>query len=134
MSGPDVRIKRVYDAASPEDGRRVLVDRLWPRGLSKDAAAVDEWLRDIAPSDELRRWFAHEPDRWPEFRRRYRDELADPRRSEALRRLRELARAGRVTLLFAARDEERNNAAVLAEILREPSEAGASGAGGQPPA
>ncbi|HEY7430600.1 MAG TPA: DUF488 family protein [Streptosporangiaceae bacterium] len=118
---PTVRIRRVYDAAAPDDGPRVLVDRLWPRGLSKDAAALDEWIKAVAPSDELRRWYGHDPARFGEFSRRYARELAEPERSQALAHLRELAGAGPVTLLTATRDIEHSQAAVLAEHLRDTS-------------
>lgn len=110
-----VKLKRIYDPPAPEDGRRVLIDRLWPRGLSKDEAGIDEWMKEIAPSDELRKWFGHDPARWEEFRRRYREELKT--HGELLERLRSEARKGTVTLLFAAKDAERNNAVVLKEIL-----------------
>jgi uncharacterized protein YeaO (DUF488 family) len=114
------RIKRAYEPPAPRDGFRVLVDRLWPRGLSKEAAAVDEWLKDIAPSAELRRWFGHDPQRWTEFRSRYRQELEWPERSAALERLRAAARTrGSVTLLFGARDLTHNHARVLLELLNE---------------
>src|SRR5674476_1690666 len=97
-----INLKRVYEGASPSDGFRVLVDRLWPRGISKEEAHIDEWLRDIAPTTELRKWFGHDPEKWPEFRRRYRAELdANP---EALKPLLEAAREGDVTLLYSARD------------------------------
>ena len=111
-----VHLKRVYDEASPEDGTRVLVDRLWPRGLTREAAKVDLWLKDLAPSDKLRHWFNHDPERWPEFRKRYRAELAEE--SEDLETLRRLV-AGKkpVTLLFAAKDTEHNNAVALKERL-----------------
>jgi uncharacterized protein YeaO (DUF488 family) len=99
MAARVARVKRVYDAPDPADGHRVLVDRLWPRGLSRERAALDEWLRDVAPSVALRRWYAHDPVNWPEFRRRYAAELAVPPASEALARLRALAAAGEVTLL-----------------------------------
>jgi uncharacterized protein YeaO (DUF488 family) len=115
-----VRVRRVYDDRSPDDGARVLVDRLWPRGLKKDAAGLDEWRRDIAPSPELRTWYGHVPDRFAEFRRRYRDELARPERAEALAHLRELTAQGRLTLLTATRDITISAAAVLAEILDAP--------------
>ena len=108
-------IKRIYEPPVPEDGKRILVDRLWPRGLSKDDARLDEWLKEVAPSDELRRWFGHDPAKWEEFRRRYRQELKT--QGEILERLRNEARKGTVTLLFAAKDEERNNAVVLKEML-----------------
>ena len=111
--------KRVYAPPEPEDGYRVLVDRLWPRGLSKDAAVVDLWLRDIAPSPELRRWFDHDPDRWAEFQSRYRKELRAPERAAALE---SLAESGRdrpvVTLLFGAREERFNHAVMLCAMLR----------------
>ena len=112
-----ITIKRIYDQPDPEDGRRVLVDRLWPRGLAKEKARVDDWLKEIAPSEELRKWFGHDPEKWDEFRRRYREELLA--HGELLDRLREQAKKGRVTLLFAARDAEYNNAVVLQEILGE---------------
>jgi uncharacterized protein YeaO (DUF488 family) len=114
-----IRLRPVYDDPSPEDGRRVLVDRVWPRGLTKDAAHLDEWLKDAAPSTPLRRWYGHRPERFTEFRRRYRAELADPQPAAAIDRLRELTRAGTVTLLTATRDIDRSQAAVLAELLRE---------------
>ena len=113
-----VRARRVYGAPEASDGRRVLVDRLWPRGLTKDAAHVDEWLKSIAPSDELRRWYGHDPARFEEFRRRYGDELREPERAEALLHLRELAASGTVTLLTATRDLEHSQAFDLAERLR----------------
>jgi uncharacterized protein YeaO (DUF488 family) len=119
MTGPaQVRLRRVYDQPEPADGRRVLVDRLWPRGLSKDRAALDDWLRAVAPSDELRRWYGHEPDRFSDFRQRYQRELREPEGSAALARLRELARSGPVTLLTATGDLGHSQAAVLAEVLR----------------
>jgi len=111
-----VRLKRVYDDASPDDGTRVLVDRLWPRGRSREAAKVDLWIKDLAPSDALRHWFNHDPERWPEFRKRYRAELAE--NSEGLETLcRLVAGTKPVTLLFAAKDSEHNNAVVLKERL-----------------
>ena len=119
MTG-EVRVRRVYDDHSPDDGARVLVDRLWPRGLAKDAAGLDEWRRDVAPSPELRTWYGHVPDRFAEFRRRYRDELARPERAEALAHLRELAQQGNLTLLTATRDITISGPAVLAEILDAP--------------
>ena len=115
---PDVRARRVYEQASPSDGRRVLVDRLWPRGVSKEKADLDEWLKAVAPSDGLRRWYGHEPAKFTEFKRRYEAELTDPERAEALRHLEELARSGPVTLLTATRDLEHSEAAVLADLLR----------------
>ena len=110
--------KRIYAPRCDADGYRVLVDRLWPRGMTKAAAGVDLWLREIAPSTELRRWYGHDVARWPEFRERYRAELAT--RGDLLDRLLGIARReGTVTLLFAARDETHNEAEVLAEVLRE---------------
>lgn len=110
-----VRIKRVYDEPAAADGLRVLVDRLWPRGLTKEKARLDDWLKELAPSDELRKWFGHDPARWEEFRERYRQELAG--RPESMARLRALAGKGPVTLLFAAHDAAHNNAVVLKELL-----------------
>jgi uncharacterized protein YeaO (DUF488 family) len=115
---PDVRVRRVYEHPAADDGRRLLVDRLWPRGLSKDAAHVDEWVKDVAPSDELRRWYGHEPERFEEFRRRYVDELREPARAQALARIEAAAQQGTVTLLTATKDAGLSQAAVLAERLR----------------
>jgi uncharacterized protein YeaO (DUF488 family) len=113
-----VVIKRVYEPASRADGARVLVDRLWPRGLTKAAAAPDEWLRDLAPSDELRRWYHARPDQWPSFRKKYLKELSRPEAEDALRRLYQIAhKRKRLTLLFASKNETRNNATVLKELL-----------------
>ncbi|MCM0081568.1 DUF488 domain-containing protein [Geomonas sp. Red32] len=112
-----VKIKRAYEAPAPEDGVRLLVDRLWPRGLSKERAAVDHWLKDLAPSNELRHWFGHDPARWDEFRERYREELRPVR--PAIEEVAGMARRGRVTLLFAARDPDHNNAVVLRELIEE---------------
>lgn len=110
-----IRLKRVYDRPSPTDGMRVLVDGLWPRGLSRAAACADLWLREAAPSARLRRWYGHDPRRWKRFREKYRAELES--RADVLRLLDDLRRRSRVTLLFGAADTERNNAAVLREIL-----------------
>jgi uncharacterized protein YeaO (DUF488 family) len=112
----DVRIKRIYDPAEPGDGYRILVDRLWPRGVSRERARIDEWARELAPSDELRRWFGHDPSRFREFRERYRAELR-PHEDE-IAALRERAAPGPVTVVYAARDEQHNNAVVVAELLR----------------
>lgn len=112
-----VRVRRIYDEASTEDGLRVLVDRVWPRGLSKDRAALDEWRKELAPSNELRKWYGHDPDRFAEFARRYRSELDEPERAEALHRLRELADRRGLTLLTATKRPEISQAAVLAELL-----------------
>jgi uncharacterized protein YeaO (DUF488 family) len=110
-----VRIKRAYEDPAPSDGLRLLVDRLWPRGLSKDRARVDRWLKEIAPSNELRRWFGHDPAKWQEFRTRYLSELEG--QGELLDELKGTAHKQTVTLLFAAHDAERNNAVVLKEVL-----------------
>jgi uncharacterized protein YeaO (DUF488 family) len=118
-----ITTKRIYAPRSDADGYRVLVDRLWPRGMTKAAASVDLWLREIAPSTELRRWYGHDVARWPEFRRRYGAELSA--HGELLDQLLGIARReGTVTLLFAARDETHNEAEVLAEVLRETQDEG----------
>jgi uncharacterized protein YeaO (DUF488 family) len=109
-------VKRVYEPADSSDGYRVLIDRIWPRGVSKEEARLDEWARELAPSSELRRWFAHDPARSDEFRTRYRRELSA--QEEKLRELRRRGRSGTLTLVYAARDTEHNNAVVLAELLR----------------
>ena len=114
-----VQIRRVYEDPDPGDGRRVLVDRLWPRGLRKDDAAVDEWLRDVAPSHELRRWYGHDPARFEQFVARYRTELDSAAPAAALARLREYAAAGPITLLTATRDLDRAHTVVLATLLAE---------------
>ena len=111
-----VGIKRVYEARSEQDGRRILVDRLWPRGLTKEKAGVDLWLKEIGPSTELRKWFGHDPERWQEFQKRYRDELK--KNAAPLLILQQEVRRGPVTLLFGAKDEEHNEAAVLCSILK----------------
>lgn len=116
---PAFSIKRVYLPAATGDGRRVLVDRLWPRGLRKSEAAVDDWLKDVAPSTDLRKWFHHDPSQWDAFRQRYRAELAT---NPAVAQLLALAADQPVTLLFAARDEERNHALVLVDYLRSHKE------------
>jgi uncharacterized protein YeaO (DUF488 family) len=113
----NLRIKRAYEAASPEDGERYLVDRLWPRGLKKDELALTAWLKDVAPSDALRRWFGHDPARWEMFRRRYRAELRS--QPDALQPLRDALARGPLTLVYSARDEAHNQAVVLREFLLE---------------
>ncbi len=113
-----ITVKRVYDEAEPDDGKRVLVDRLWPRGLSKERAHLDLWLKEIAPSDDLRRWFAHDPEKFAEFHRRYEAELSSGIAKEKLLELRDLVAKEHVTLLYAAKDTEHNNAVVLRDILR----------------
>lgn len=116
-----VHLKRVYDPPAPGggrggDGTRILVDRLWPRGVTRAAARIDVWLRDIAPSTALRKWFDHDPDKWNDFRKKYRAEIAD---SPALRELCALCRNGKVTLIYAARDEKHNHAVVLQHLLQD---------------
>ncbi len=113
-----IRIKRVYDAAAPTDGTRILVDRLWPRGIAKSEARIDEWRSDVAPSHALRRRFHTHPDRWEEFLDSYRRELREAGKEEDLRTLSRRARGETLTLLFAARDAERNNAAALKILIR----------------
>ena len=111
----NIKLKRAYDSARSDDGTRILIDRLWPRGVRKVDAAIDLWAKDIAPSTALRRWFGHDPARWHEFRRRYSEEIH--RHRDRLDELRTLARKGRITLVFAAHDEAHNDAVVLREIL-----------------
>lgn len=118
----EIKRKRVYEPASRTDGTRILVDRLWPRGLSKEDAAIDHWCKELAPSTSLRQWFGHESERWEEFRKRHKAELAEA--PEALAELRAFARKGPITLLFAAHDELRNNAVVVHELLRAKRRAG----------
>ena len=115
MSSLKIRLKRAYDVPSNEDGVRILVERLWPRGLSKADAAIDHWMKDIAPTPQLRTWFGHRPDRWPEFRARYLAEL--DANAEVLRALKALCSAGPVTFVYAARDTEHNGAVVLKTYL-----------------
>lgn len=112
---PNVKTKRIYDPPEASDGSRVLVDRIWPRGISKDEAKLDLWLKEAAPSTDLRKWFGHDPERWDEFRSRYRAELSN--NDEALAPLRKLIEDESVTLLYAARDEVHNNAVALKEFL-----------------
>jgi uncharacterized protein YeaO (DUF488 family) len=113
-----IAMKRVYEAASAEDGYRVLVDGLWPRGISKAQLKIDAWMRDIAPSASLRKSYCHIPEKWGDFKKRYRQELTKPPRKALLEELVGRARKGQVTLVFAARDAERSNAAALAEVIR----------------
>ncbi|MBV6411131.1 MAG: DUF488 domain-containing protein [Burkholderiales bacterium] len=110
----DIKLKRAYETPAKSDGMRILVDRLWPRGLSKARAAIDQWLKEVAPSNELRQWFGHDPEKWPEFRKRYRAELKD---NPALAELRDLSRKGTVTLVYSAKDELHNQAVVLRQVL-----------------
>ena len=123
----EIRVRRVYDAPSPSDGARVLVDRVWPRGLRKDAAHLDEWAKDAAPSTELRKWYGHDPAKFDEFRRRYLDELSGAAQRKERGRLRALAAARPVTLLTATRDVEISQAAVLAQVLRQDVESDQGG-------
>ncbi|MGO2768836.1 DUF488 domain-containing protein [Pseudomonas taetrolens] len=110
----NVMLKRAYELPSETDGQRILVDRLWPRGVAKAKARIDLWLKDVAPSTELRQWFGHDPDKWPEFKKRYRDELKN---NPALSELQELSRHGDITLIYGARNQSNNEAVVLKEIL-----------------
>lgn len=111
-----IQVKRAYEPAVPSDGYRILVDRLWPRGLSKERAAIDEWMKEVAPSAELRQWFGHDPNRWSEFRRRYKRELRT--RPDLVGAIATLASRRRVTLVYGARDEAHNDAVVLAMVVR----------------
>jgi uncharacterized protein YeaO (DUF488 family) len=113
-----VRVRRVYESPDADDGLRVLVDRIWPRGLAKAEAALHEWCKEVAPSTELRRWYGHDPDRFAEFTRRYQVELTDPERAAALVHLRELAADQNVTLLTATKQPEISQAQVLSQVLR----------------
>jgi uncharacterized protein YeaO (DUF488 family) len=110
-----IKLKRAYDAPAKSDGKRVLVERLWPRGVKKEDAALDEWVKEIAPSPDLRKWYGHDPEKWPAFKKRYRKELDV--NAEAVDRLRALCAAGPVTFVYAARDEKRNSAIVLKAYL-----------------
>ncbi len=115
MSKPTIHLKRAYEAPAPSDGRRILVERLWPRGLTKAEAHLDAWVKEVAPSPELRKWYAHDPDKWPEFQRRYRAELAS--NSEGVEQVRREVGRGPATFVFAARDPERNSATLLRDYL-----------------
>ncbi len=110
-----IKVKRVYDPVDPEDGKRILIDRLWPRGLKKENLKMDEWLKESAPSDKLRKWFSHDPNKYKEFKKRYAKELGD--KSGILARIKAEAKKGTVTILFSAKDTEHNNATVLRELL-----------------
>jgi len=114
-----VKLKRIYEKPHSSDGIRVLVDRLWPRGVSKSRAKIDEWVKEIAPSDGLRKWYGHQPDRWKEFEKRYERELRSAERKELIRLLRSKARGRTVTVLFAAKDQEHSNAKVLVRLLKQ---------------
>lgn len=115
IAADHIKLKRAYEPPASDDGTRILIDRLWPRGVKKVDAAIDEWMKEIAPSTELRKWFGHDPERWPEFRRRYKSEIRQ--HAEQLDRLRSLAHHGRVTLVFSAHDEAHNDAVVLKDML-----------------
>jgi uncharacterized protein YeaO (DUF488 family) len=119
MSVFHIQLERVYAAKAKASGKRILVDRIWPRGVRKDALKLDLWLRELAPSNELRKWFGHDPRRWEEFKRRYHSELRRPERQELLHELLALVRKGPVTLLYGARDEEHNEAVALREFLED---------------
>lgn len=112
-----IQVKRIYEEPNPSDGVRILVDRVWPRGMSRERARIDDWRKDLAPSDALRKWFGHDPAKWDAFRTRYRDELTKAGRIEALRELATLARQSALTLVYSATDQEHNQAVALKEIL-----------------
>jgi uncharacterized protein YeaO (DUF488 family) len=118
-STPDLQVRRVYDKPHRSDGTRVLVDRIWPRGLSKDKAHLDEWCKQIAPSTQLRQWYGHDPQRFVEFSRRYQQELNEFERAQALEHLRDLAAKGTLTLLTATKHAEISEAVVLADLIRD---------------
>lgn len=111
----NVKLKRAYEPAAVDDGTRILIDRLWPRGISKERAAIDQWMKDIAPSTQLRKWFGHDPARWDEFRRRYAKEVRQ--HADLLEQLRVLARQGQITLVYSAHDEKHNDAVELRELI-----------------
>jgi uncharacterized protein YeaO (DUF488 family) len=115
IAADHIKLKRAYEAPASDDGTRILIDRLWPRGVRKANAAIDEWMKEVAPSTALRKWFGHDPERWPEFRRRYQSEIREHR--EQFDRLRTLAQHGRITLVFSAHDEAHNDAVVLKDLL-----------------
>jgi uncharacterized protein YeaO (DUF488 family) len=114
-----ITIKRAYEERSSKDGTRILVDRVWPRGVSKDELHIDGWYRELAPSTELRKWFGHDPERWHEFQKRYVAQLREPDLRERLQELAALAKRGKVTLVYGARDEEHNQAVVLRDYLKK---------------
>lgn len=114
-----VKIKRIYDEAAESDGRRVLVDRIWPRGISKEDADLDDWMKELAPSDGLRKWFGHQQEKWPGFVERYKEELREPAKERKLQKIAGWAEQGTVTLLFGARDVQHNQARVLQDLLAE---------------
>ena len=110
-----IKVKRIYDPPSPDDGKRILIDRLWPRGMKKEKAHIDEWLKEISPSNELRKWYSHDPAKWSEFQKRYRAEIS--KQKELLKRIRNEGKKGTVTLLFSTKELELNNAVALKEII-----------------
>jgi uncharacterized protein YeaO (DUF488 family) len=112
-----IKLKRAYEPASKDDGERILVERLWPRGLTKEKAKIDLWMKEIAPSPELRKWFGHDPEKWPEFRRRYKSELEQ--QPELVKELRAKGRSGTVTFVYAAKDEQHNSALLLKEFVEK---------------
>ena len=116
-----IRVRRAYDPPLPEDGRRVLVERLWPRGMKKEKLFLNAWLKELAPSDDLRRWFSHDPARWEEFQQRYRQELRGPRQQQLIDELAEQASRRNVTLIYSSREERFNNANALRQIIEERS-------------
>ncbi|WP_167193048.1 DUF488 domain-containing protein [Brevibacterium pigmentatum] len=118
-SAHEVRVRRIYNDAQKSDGTRILVDRVWPRGVSKDKAQLDEWVKDVAPSTELRKWYSHDPEKFDEFARRFREELQSDDAAQALDELRELAQKGTLTLLTASKRDDISQATVLAEILND---------------
>jgi uncharacterized protein YeaO (DUF488 family) len=113
----EIRLKRAYDPPHPDDGVRILVERLWPRGVSREAATLDHWVKDVAPTPDLRKWYGHAPDKWPEFQKRYRRELVE--NEDAVTELRSICAAGTVTFIYAAKDELRNSATVLRAYLSD---------------
>lgn len=116
-----LKIKRAYEKKGPADGKRILVDRLWPRGVTKAEAGIDVWMRDLAPSDELRKWFGHNPEKWEEFKKRYAEELSASDKRQLLEGIARESRRGRVTLVFGARDAEHSNARFLEELVAKMS-------------
>lgn len=113
-----IKTKRIYDNVSMEDGARILVDRVWPRGISKDNAAIQDWFKDLAPSEKLRKWYDHDPEKWKKFRQRYRAELQAREKELIMRRLASIAREKPVTLVYAAKDHQHNNAVALRDFIR----------------
>lgn len=131
MTSSNIRLQRAYEDPQPDDGHRVLVDRVWPRGRTKAELRLDAWARDLGPSSGLRKWFGHEPARWIEFQRRYRAELAQPERAQVLDALATIARSGRVTIVYGARDQVHNQAHVIADEIARRLGGAPSGASGE---